>query len=128
MAPRGHRLLNEPRSEPDEDGPAGYGPAHPRLTTTRSLRAHVGIAVASDSPAALEANVRRLAAGRRVQPADHFSLAGLVGETVADLKLHGRTRRVELVAAGVGSRFFSRRESPRAFEGNDLMANRRFSD
>jgi hypothetical protein len=36
----------------------------------------------------LNANVRGLATRCRVGPADDLSLAGLVGEAVADLKLH----------------------------------------
>jgi len=34
------------------------------------------------------AHVRDLAARRRARPVDHFPLAGLVGESVADLELH----------------------------------------
>jgi hypothetical protein len=58
---------------------------------------------------ALDANVDVLAGGRRVEAADDFVLATRIGEAIAELQLHGRTRcSAEVACAGfVSSRFFA---------------------
>jgi hypothetical protein len=59
----------------------------------------------------LNADAGVLPTGRRLRWTDHFPLAGLVGEPVADLQLH---REDTALGRCFGSRFFSSRDRVKA--------------